>query len=114
MVREPVHIETALCEMLQPNMLSNTIRRSIRTAHSEAHEPLSVRLPDQAGGLDDAAQERGEVRKQGGDQTSKTEFCLPGPADIGLTHKDIHEARQIRDAERVQPGIARRAVNAMQ
>ena len=45
----------------------------------------------------DAAQERGEVRKQGGDQTSKAEVCLPGPADIGLTHKDIHEARIIRD-----------------
>lgn len=48
----------------------------------------------------DAAQERGEVRKQGGDQTSKAEVCLPGPADIGLTHKDIHEARIIRAAGR--------------
>lgn len=25
-------------------------------------------------------------------------------SDIGLTHKDIHEARQIRDAEAASPG----------
>lgn len=60
----------------------------------------------------DAAQERGEIRGRGGDQTSSAEVCLPGPADIGLTHKDIHEARQFRDAERNEPGIARRALDA--
>jgi hypothetical protein len=27
-----------------------------------------------------------------------------------LTHKDIHEARQIRDAEQAQPGIVKRAI----
>jgi hypothetical protein len=36
---------------------------------------------------------------------------LPGPADIGLTHKDIHEARLIRDAEVADPGIVRRALD---
>lgn len=60
----------------------------------------------------DAAQERGEIRGRGGDQTSTAEVCLPGPADIGLTHKDIHEARQFRDAEVNEPGIARRALDA--
>lgn len=30
---------------------------------------------------------------QGGDQNSKTEVC--SVADIGLSHKDIHEAREI-------------------
>lgn len=60
----------------------------------------------------DAAQERGEIRGRGGDQTSSAEVCLPGPADIGLTHKDIHEARQFRDAEAASPGIARRALDA--
>lgn len=39
----------------------------------------------------DAAQERGEVQKQGGDGSSKAE--LPTAADIGLSHKDIHERR---------------------
>jgi hypothetical protein len=54
----------------------------------------------------DAAQERGEVAKQGqridlipeGNQ-------VPTPADIGLTAKQVHEARQVRDAERLAPGL---------
>ncbi len=45
----------------------------------------------------DAAQERGEVRGSRERTTSKPEAV--GATDIGLSHKDIHEARQIRDAE---------------
>ena len=53
----------------------------------------------------DAAQERGEV-------ASRTDSLRQGPvlpkqkngkasvAEIGLSHKEIHEARQIRDAEK--------------
>ncbi len=33
---------------------------------------------------------------------------LVSAADIGLSHKDIHEARQLRDAEESDPGIVRR------
>lgn len=57
----------------------------------------------------DAAQVRGEVRTQGGDQNSKAEVC--SVADIGLSHKDIHEARQIRDAEEAHPGVVRRTLD---
>lgn len=57
----------------------------------------------------DAAQERGELAVQG--KPSKSEGSAT-VADIGLTHKDIHEARQFRDAERNEPGIARRALDA--
>lgn len=32
-------------------------------------------------------------------------------ADLGLTHKEIHEARLIRDAEKAQPGIVRRTLD---
>jgi hypothetical protein len=56
----------------------------------------------------DAAQERGEVRAANERTASKPEAV--GVADIGLTHKDIHEARQIRDAEQAQPGIVKRAI----
>jgi hypothetical protein len=35
-----------------------------------------------------------------------------GPADIGLNDKQLHEARQIRDAEKCDPGVVRRAVDA--
>jgi hypothetical protein len=43
----------------------------------------------------DAAQERGEVAKAGNPNCSKAEQ-LPGPKDIGLTRKQIHEARAVR------------------
>lgn len=56
----------------------------------------------------DAAQERGEVKANGGarnftvpNKNSET----PSAADIGLSRKDIYEARIIRDAERRSPGI---------
>lgn len=41
----------------------------------------------------DAAQDRGEVKRVG--NSSRAEE-LPAAADIGLSHKDIHEARQLR------------------
>lgn len=42
----------------------------------------------------DAAQERGEVAGQG---KPSTQEGLAKAADLGLSHKDIHEARIIRD-----------------
>jgi hypothetical protein len=57
----------------------------------------------------DAAQERGDVAGQG--KPSKAEG-LATVADIGLTHKEVHEARQIRDAEEAQPGIVRQTLDA--
>jgi hypothetical protein len=56
------------------------------------HREAKRRLADEY----DAAQERGEVASQG--KPSGAEG-LATTADIGLTHKDIHEARVIRDAE---------------
>ena len=54
----------------------------------------------------DAAQARGEVRTQADNNAfSKSEKA--GFADIGLTGKDIHEARQIRDADSGRPPKAR-------
>lgn len=57
----------------------------------------------------DAAQERGEVRTRADNQhaSSKAEEAV-GVSDIGLTHKAIHEARQIRDAEEADPGVIKR------
>lgn len=56
----------------------------------------------------DAAQERGEVASQG--KPSREEGYATA-ADIGLTHKQVHEARLIRDAERAEPGIVRRVLD---
>ncbi len=61
----------------------------------------------------DAAQERGEVGQSGKrSQAERLVDAPPSAADVGLTRKDIHEARQIRDAEVAEPGIVRRALDA--
>jgi len=59
----------------------------------------------------DAAQERGEIRGRGGDRISKLPDGKFGPSDIGLDDKQICEARTIRAAEVVEPGIVRRALD---
>lgn len=59
----------------------------------------------------DAAQERGEIRSNGERSFSSAEKV--GAADLGLTGKEIHEARQIRDAERDDPGIVQRTVDTL-
>jgi hypothetical protein len=64
----------------------------------------------------DLAQERGEVARNGGDRGNQHARLPHGKtatvADIGLTYKEIHEARQIRDAELADPGIVRRTIDA--
>lgn len=63
----------------------------------------------------DAAQERGEVatrQNHPGSVGHVPEQNMP-PAtasDIGISRKDIHEARQIRDAEEAAPGIVKAAI----
>lgn len=59
----------------------------------------------------DAAQERGEVASQGKPVNVAASDVLPTVADLGLTRQDIHEARQIRDAEEADPGIIRRILD---
>lgn len=58
----------------------------------------------------DAAQERGEVATRS-DQNLLPDEKKVSVADLGLSHKDIYEARQIRDAERADPGIIRRTLD---
>lgn len=57
----------------------------------------------------DAAQLRGEVRTVGNVPEQNN---TPTAADVGLSRKEIHEARQIRDAEETYPGIVRRTLDA--
>ena len=59
----------------------------------------------------DAAQAAGEVANSGdtlrrGPGVPDQNAGKPTAADIGLSRKAIHEARQIRDAEKAEPGIA--------
>lgn len=70
-----------------------------------------VRLADEY----DAAQDRGEVGASGArtDLVTNGNEVTPPAADVGLSRKEIHDARQIRDAEEAEPGLAERALKAM-
>lgn len=84
----------------------------IAAAHRAQADALEIeagakrRLADEY----DAAQERGEVARAGDPRPSALEG-LATVADIGLTHKEIHEARVIRDAEVADPGVVRRVLD---
>jgi hypothetical protein len=63
----------------------------------------------------DAAQARGEVARHGGTRGNQ-HAKVPDrndatTADLGLTRKQVHEARQVRDAEAAEPGLVRRALS---
>lgn len=61
----------------------------------------------------DGAQERGEVKSSGQPRKSivPNENNTPSVSDIGLTRKQVHEARQLRDAEKANPGIIRKTLD---
>lgn len=63
----------------------------------------------------DAAQARGEVSRGGGrpDCVEDHNAVPATAADLGIRRDEIHEARQLRDAENAEPGLAERAVKAM-
>jgi regulator of replication initiation timing len=61
----------------------------------------------------DGAQERGEVQPHGGQMPRDVaEHNIPSAADLGLRRDEIHEARQLRDAELAEPGIVERVISA--
>ena len=64
----------------------------------------------------DAAQERGEVAKLGDNLPSVPERnAKPATAkDVGLTRKEVHDARQFRDAEARDPGVTKRELSELQ
>lgn len=48
-----------------------------------------------------------------GDPRPSVREGLPTAADIGLTHKEIHEARMIRNAENANPGVVERLLSTI-
>jgi len=61
----------------------------------------------------DAAQGRGEVKVRGnksGKSNIPNENNTPTVEDIGLTSKQVHNARAVRDAEKAHPGGIRKAI----
>ena len=61
----------------------------------------------------DAAQARGEVfgAHNGARNRVESSNAIAATADLGLRRDQIHEARQIRDAEAADPGVVRRALD---
>jgi hypothetical protein len=95
---------------------------SVRGAHdtliAAAHRAQADALEIEAGAKRrladeyDAAQERGEVvgPRGGGDSTVPVRNAATA-ADLGLTRKEIHDAREVRNAEQADPGIVRRTLD---
>jgi hypothetical protein len=63
----------------------------------------------------EAAQARGEVARHGGpgrkNKIPSGNLDPTTTADVGIKPKDVHEGRLIRDAEKAEPGIVRRALD---
>lgn len=61
----------------------------------------------------DAAQARGEVfgAHNGARHRVESSNAMAAAADLGLRRDQIHEARQLRDAEAADPGIVRRTLD---
>ena len=88
----------------------------IAAAHRAQADALEIealakrRLADEY----DAAQARGEVAKAGQYERANVENDNVSPAtaaDLGLRRDEIHEARQLRDAEATEPGVVRQALD---
>ena len=62
----------------------------------------------------DAAQKEGIVGKSGArtDLVTNGNEVVPTAASFGLSRKEIHDARKLRDAEAKEPGIVERAIAA--
>lgn len=87
----------------------------IAAAHRAQADALEIeamakrRLADEY----DAAQERGEIATGREGSAGRSNGERPATAEeIGISRKEVHEARQFRDAEVNEPGIARRALDA--
>lgn len=85
----------------------------IAAAHRAQADALEIeaqakrRLADEY----DAAQERGEVQPHGGQRKRDVpNENIPSASQIGLSRKQIYEARSIRDAEDADPGIVSRTL----
>lgn len=60
----------------------------------------------------DAAQKRGDVAGPTGNNLRSDAERKPTSADLGLSRKQIHQARQIRDPEKADPGIVKRMLQS--
>jgi hypothetical protein len=88
---------------------------AIRRAQADALE-IETKAQCRLAAEYDAAQERGEAATRQnnpgtGGHVPDGNMPPATAADLGISRKDIHEARVIRDAEAVEPGIVRRTLD---
>lgn len=86
------------------SILSDVHRAQANAAYIRAR--AEMRLAEEY----DAAQDRGEVATAGSNQHGEV---VPTGNDLGLSRKDIFEARQLREAEAAEPGLIQRSLDAM-
>jgi hypothetical protein len=86
----------------------------LATCHRMQADALTIEARAQSRLADeyDAAQSRGEINKAGKPAIIPGGNNKASVAEAGLKPKEIHEARQIRDAEKREPDIVRKAVDA--
>lgn len=60
----------------------------------------------------DAAQAAGEIKAPNNAKTNSKPEAVSATA-IGLTHKQVHDARQLRDAEQRDPGVTKRTLDTL-
>lgn len=58
----------------------------------------------------DGAQQRGEVATKGKPVNVPDQNIKATVGEIGLTRKDVHDARRVRNAEQAQPGVVKAAL----
>ncbi len=58
----------------------------------------------------DGGQQRGEIAKKGKPVNVPDQNIKATAAEIGLTRKDVHDARRVRNAEQAQPGVVKAAL----
>lgn len=108
------HEAQSLGRMARARKAHDEVISAVYRAQANALEieaRAKIRLADEY----DAAQARGEVGKSGvrTDLVSQGNEVVPSAADIGLSRKDIHEARNLRDAEAEEPGFIRKTLSDM-
>jgi hypothetical protein len=86
--------------------------RAARRAMTDALE-IECAAKCRLAGEYDGAQQRGEVARRGRPVNVPDGNIIATAGDIGLTRKEIFEARLVQDAERFDPGIVARWLDEM-
>lgn len=114
MARVAYDAAKSAARLLRAKQAHDTLIAEVNRAQAHAlaiESRAKFRLADEI----DAARDRDELATEGRPKTvtDGNGFQKPTTADLGLTRKDVHEARQLRDAARADPTLIYRTLNGM-